>query len=72
MKHKSELFWDTNPQSIAQFVVRGLNVDENEETRRTWWENHNHIVLQELNHKWSDVVAALKKAFTGKLGCVMS
>ena len=54
-------FWDTKPQSIAQFMVRGLNVDGNEETRQMWWENHNHIVLRELNRKWSDVVAALKR-----------
>ena len=33
LTHKSELFGDTKPQSIAQFVVRGLNVDGNEETR---------------------------------------
>ena len=68
LTHKSELYWNTKPQSIAQFVVRGLNVEGHEETKRTWWENHNHIVLRELNRKRSDVVAALKKAFTGKLG----
>ena len=66
----SKLFWDNKSQSIAQSVVQELNVAEgHKKTWRTWWENHNHIVLQELKHKWWVFVALpiLIKAFTGKL-----
>jgi hypothetical protein len=62
---KQQMRWETAPGSIAQFVMKGLNIPGDAEMQRDWWENHSELISKELNRKRSDVVAGLKKVFLG-------
>jgi hypothetical protein len=63
---KTQMRWETAPGSIAQFVLKGLNVMGEQEYKRDWWENYRDMISKELNRKRSDVVSGIKKVFLGK------
>jgi len=65
--NKEQMNWSEEGNSMAQFVVRGLNVAPNMEGCRNWWHDNSDMILKEVNRKRNDVISQVQQKFKGKL-----
>jgi len=64
--NKEQMNWSEESNSMAQFVVKGLNVAPNMEGSRNWWHDNSDMILKEVNRKGNDVISQVQVKFQGE------